>query len=102
MAVSKIPDSYNTKRVVVNTLKLGQLREPGTEVDDERLEIRWSHGGQPRPEFDDQFEIDAERGAWSVSVQFFTPEVRYDPNGLLRDTENFTVTFPANSTMPIF
>lgn len=98
--MSKVPNINRTKRVVLNTLKLGQLRESGKEVEDERLEIRWSHGGDERPEFDDQFEIDAEGGAWSVAVRFFTSEVRYDPNGLLQDVENFTVTFQANSTMP--
>lgn len=98
--MSKIPNSDRTKRVVLNTLKLGQLRESGNEVDNEKLEIRWSHGGQVKSEFDDKFEIDAESGAWSVSVRFFTPEVRFDPNGLLQDVENFTVTFQANSTIP--
>lgn len=97
--MSKIPNTDRTKRVVLNTLKLGQLREPGNEVEDERLEIRWSHGGEYRAEFDDLFEIDAEGGAWSVAVRFVTPEVRYDPNGLLHDVENFTVTFQVNSTM---
>lgn len=97
--VSKTPNSDGTKRVVLNTLKLGQLREPGNQVDNERLETRWFHGRQNRPEFDDKFEIDAEGGAWSVLVRFFTPEVRYDPNQLLHDTENFTVTFQANSTL---
>lgn len=97
--VSKIPNSDKTKRVEVNTLKLAHLRAPGNEVADERLEIRWLHGGQERPQFDDQFVINAEGGAWSVIVRFFTPEVRYDPNGLLQDSENFTVTFPANSTV---
>lgn len=97
--MSKIPNSDRTKRVVLNTLKLGQLREAGNEVEDESLEIRWFHGGEERPEFNDKFEINAEIGAWSVAVRFITPEVRYDPNGLLQDVENFTVTFPANSTM---
>lgn len=97
--VSKTPNEDRTKRVVLNTLKLGQLREAGTEIDDERLEIRWSHSGEDRPEFDDKFEIDAEGGAWSVFVRFFTPEVRYDPNQLLQDVEHFTVTFAANSTV---
>lgn len=101
VVVSKIPNSDRTKRVEVNTLKLGQLRAPGTEVEDESLEIRWFHGGEEKPEYNDQFEINAEGGAWSVSVRFTTPEVRHDPNGLLQDTENFTVTFPVNSTMPI-
>ncbi len=98
--VSKTPNPDKTKRVVLNTLKLGQLRENGSQIDDERLEIRWSRGGQRIPEFDDKFEIDAEGGAWSVFVQFFTPEVRYDPNRLLQDIEHFSVTFQVNSTTP--
>lgn len=85
--------------MVLNTLKIGQLRGVGEQIDNEKLEIRWSHGGQDKPEYDDKFEIDAEVGAWSVMVRFFTPEVRYDPNGLLRDVENFTVTFQTNSTL---
>lgn len=75
------------------------MRAPGNEVEDERLEIRWFHGGVERSEFNDQFVINAEGGAWSVAVQFITSEVRYDPNELLKDTETFTVTFPANATM---
>lgn len=97
--MSKTPNADRTKRVVLNTLKLGQLREDGNRVDSEKLEIRWSHGGKNRPEFDDKFEIDAEGGAWSVIVRFFTPEVRYDPNGLLQDVENFTVTLQVNATL---
>lgn len=97
--VSKIPNSDRTKRVVLNTLKLGQLRESGNEIENETLVVRWSHAGQERPEFNDQFEIDAEGGSWSVDVEFVTPEVRYDPNGLLRDVVNFTITFPVNATM---
>jgi len=99
VTVSKIPNSDRTKQVVLNTLKLGHLREAGNEVDDESLEVRWFHGGQERPEFNDKFEINAEFGSWSVAVRFSTPEVRYDPNGLLQDLEYFTVTLPANSTM---
>lgn len=100
VTVSKDASPDRTKRVVLSTLKLGQLRDAENVVENEKLLIRWSHGGLDRPEFDDQFEIDAEGGAWTVSVQFFTPEVRSDPNGLLQDSEKFTVTFPANSTMP--
>ncbi|KAG4074958.1 hypothetical protein HA402_014537 [Bradysia odoriphaga] len=102
VTVSKTPNDNKTKRVEVNTLKLGQLRAPDNEVEDESLEVRWFHGGQERPEFNDQFIIDAEVGLWSVAVRLITPEVRHDPNGLLRDSENFTVTFPVNSTMPIY
>lgn len=99
ITVHKEANPDRTKRVIVNTLKLGQLRESGNEIDGERLEVRWSHGGQLRSEFNDQFEINAQGGAWSVSVQFVTAEVRNDPNQLLQDTENFTVTFPVNSTI---
>lgn len=99
--MSKYASPDRTKRVVLNTLQLAHLRAPGNEVEDESLEIRWFHGGQERPEFDDQFEIDAEGGSWTVTVQLYTPEVRNDPDGLLKDSENFTVTFAANSTLPI-
>lgn len=97
--MSKFAGPDRTKRVVLKTLGLGQLRQTGNEIEGERLEIRWSHGGQERPEFDDLFEIDAQGGAWSVAVQFITPEVRNDPNQLLHEVESFTVTFPANSTI---
>lgn len=102
VSVSKIPNNDSTKRVVLHTLRLGQLRENGNEVEDERLEIRWTHSGCEQPQFDDQFEIDATIGTWSVTVQLITDEVRNDPNGFLRDTENFTVTLPANSTTSFF
>lgn len=97
--MSKIPNADSTKRVALHTLKLGQLREPGNEVDGEHFDVRWSHRGQEQPEFNNQFEIDAKIGSWSVSVQFVTNEVRNDPNRLLQDTEHFTVTLPANSTI---
>lgn len=100
ITVSKIPNADRTKRVVLNTLKLGQLREPGNEVEDERFEIRWSHSGREKPEFNDRFEINAEIGTWSVNVQLITKEVRNDPNGLLHEIEHFTVTLPVNSTIP--
>lgn len=80
-----------TRRVTLNTLKLGPLRLPGNDVAGERLEIRWFYRGIEQPQFNNQFEINARVGAWSVSVQFITPEVRYDPNQLLHETESFTV-----------
>lgn len=84
--------------MVLNTLKLGQLREREKQVDNERMEIRWYREGRNRSEFDDKFEINAEGGVWSVIVRFITAEVRSDPNGLLEDSQNFTITFQANST----
>ncbi|KAG4065778.1 hypothetical protein HA402_012456 [Bradysia odoriphaga] len=98
--VSRVPNG-DTKRVDLHTLKLGQLRESGNEVADERLEVRWSHNGQEQPQLNNQFEIDAKVGTWSVNVQLISNEVRNDPNGLLQDTSHFTVTLPANSTIPL-
>ena len=85
----------------MNTLKLGQLRDAGTEIEGEKLEVRWFREGYEQPEFNDKFEIAASIGVWSVSVKFITPEVRHDPMELLYDSETFTVTFPVNSTLPI-
>ncbi|KAJ6636489.1 hypothetical protein Bhyg_15079 [Pseudolycoriella hygida] len=96
ISVSKVPNADSTKRVVLKTLKLGQLRESGNEVDNERLEVRWSHSGLEQTEFNDRFEIDAKIGYWSVSVQLITDEVRNDPNQLLQDIEHFTVLTFAN------
>ncbi|XP_037039193.1 uncharacterized protein LOC119076514 [Bradysia coprophila] len=101
VSVSQTVNSDRTKRVEVNTLKLAHLRAPGNEVDGESLEIRWYQSGRQRPEFNDQFVINAEGGAWTVAVKFNSPEVRHDPNGLLHDSESFSVTFPVNSTMPV-
>lgn len=101
VTISRNSTEDKTKRVEVSTLKLGQLRAPGNEVLDESLQIRWFHNGQERQEHNDQFAVDAEVGAWSVVVKFLTSEVRNDPNGLLQDYQNFTITFPVNSTMPV-
>jgi hypothetical protein len=77
--------------VTVNTLKLGQLRAPGNEVDGERLEIRWIRNGEEVSDFKDEFKILAESGSWSVEVTLVTPEIRNDPQGLLVESEAFTV-----------
>lgn len=84
--------SENGRRVVVvNTLKLGQLREPGNEVEDESLEVKWFRGNQEQEEFRDKFEINAEPGNWKVEVHFNTTEVRDDPRSLLTSSEDFVV-----------
>jgi len=77
--------------VTVKTLQLGQLRAPGNEVPGERLEVRWTKDGTPQPNLNDMFEIQAEAGAWTVTVTLITPEVRSDPNNLLTETEAVTV-----------
>jgi len=80
-----------TRTVTLNTLQLGQLRAPGTEIEGESLEIRWLFQGTEQPQFQDQFQINASSGSWSVEVRFITPEVRHDPDSLLVDSETFNV-----------
>jgi len=91
LIVNSAVNPDQTKHVVLHTLRLGQLRESGSLIPGERLEIRWSHGGQLQSALNDRFDIYAQAGSWSVSVRFVTPEVRSDPTGLLFETENFTV-----------
>lgn len=81
-----------TKHVVLHTLKLGQLRDSASVIPGEKLETRWSRGGQLQSQLNDRFDIYAQAGSWSVEVRFVTPEVRNDPTGLLLETENFTVS----------
>ncbi len=93
VTVSSVVSPDQTRHVVLHTLKLGQLRDGGSVIPGEKLEIRWSLAGQLQSEFNDRFDIYAHAGSWSVSVRFVTPEVRNDPTGLLFETENFTVAF---------
>jgi hypothetical protein len=79
------------RRVTLHTLKLGQLRDPGNEVEGETLQVRWFRQGVEQEGLRNLFEIDAVAGAWSVEVRLITPEVRNDPSNLLIETENFTV-----------
>lgn len=92
ITVSLVVNPDQTRHVTLHTLKLGQLRDTGSLIPGEKLEIRWSQAGQLRTEFNDHFDIYAGSGSWSVTVRFVTPEVRNDPTGLLIETENFTVT----------
>jgi len=90
--VNTVVNPDQTRHVVLHTLRLGQLRDSGSLIPGERLEIRWSHSDQLQTALNDRFDIYAQAGSWSVSVRFVTPEVRSDPSGLLFETENFTVT----------
>jgi hypothetical protein len=89
--VSSTTNPDGTKTVVLNTLKLGQLREPGNEVVGEELQVRWFHNNVEQPALNDMFQIDAASGSWSVQVHLETPEVRDDPQNLLTESETFTV-----------
>jgi len=89
--VGPIGNPDGSKPVILSTIKLGQLRDPGNVVDGERLEVRWLRAGVEQEEFRDMFEVMAQPGSWSVQVTFVTPEVRNDPQNLLNDSETFTV-----------
>ncbi|OXA56829.1 uncharacterized protein LOC110848011 [Folsomia candida] len=91
VAVGVVPNPDGSRPVILNTLKLGQLREPGNEVEDERLEVRWFRAGVEQTDLRDLFEVDAQAGSWTVQVDFKTPDIRNDPQGLTSETEAFNV-----------
>lgn len=80
-----------TKTVRLQTLQLGQLRQPGNELEGERLNVRWYLGGVEQGAFRDQFVVNATSGSWTVQVELLSPEVRDDPQNLLKESEAFTV-----------
>jgi len=84
----------NLAKISLETVKLGQLRSGGP-LPGEHLEVRWFFRGSNLPQFDDQFllNVDSENfsGNWEVRIQYITPLVRSDPNGLLQDTHSFQV-----------
>jgi len=90
--VSNSTSSNGTRQVTVNTLKLGQLREPGNEVDGESLEVKWILNNAEQPGLSNKFTIDAMPGQWVCEVKFVTTEVRNDPKNLLTSTKTFVVS----------
>jgi hypothetical protein len=54
----------------------------------EKLAVEWWHAGQHIRDFADLFEVRLEHGQmlgkWEVRVQYSTPLVRNDPQGLLQ------------------
>jgi len=89
--VSDATNPDGTKTVTLNTLKLGQLRDPSNVVEGETLEVIWTQNSNVRDDLKDLFSVDASAGSWRVQVVLNTPEVRSDPTGLLRAFETFTI-----------
>jgi hypothetical protein len=80
------------RTAILETLRLGNQREAGNEVEGEQLQIRWYHAGVDQIQYHDLLTIpNIAPGAWRVVVRLVTPEVHEDPNGLLEDEEQFTV-----------
>lgn len=91
VTVSSSAGEDGSREVSVSTLKLGQLRAPGNEVEGESLEVKWYRNNEEKVDLRDQFTVTAEPGNWAVEVHFNTTEVRYDPRDLLTSTQTFTV-----------
>ncbi|CAL8080675.1 unnamed protein product [Orchesella dallaii] len=89
--VSNTTSPDGTREVKVNTLKLGQFREPGNEVPGETLDIKWILNNAEQEELRDQLIINAQPGNWVCEVHFNTTEVRSDPRNLLTSSQNFVV-----------
>jgi len=94
VTVSENSNANGTRDVTVQTLKLGQLRQPGNEMENEALEIKWFRDNQEQVAMRDQFEINAGPGNWMVEVHLNTTEVRHDPRNLLTSTAEFIIPNP--------
>jgi len=80
------------RTVTLNTLKLGQLRDPEQQIPGEQLRVNWYFNNFEQVGLRDWFYVPvATVGNWRVEVRFVTPEIRYDPNNLTVEIENFTV-----------
>jgi len=91
VTIAEEMDPTMTRNVTVNTVGLGQLRDPENIVDGERLEVRWFYNNLEYTGLRDQFTVQARSGNWRVEVKLISPEVRHDPEGLLKDSEEFFV-----------
>jgi len=81
------------KFLTLQTLKLGQLRDPALGVEGEKLDVAWSLNRVEIESLRDQFQVSAVTGSgeWTVKVTFLTLEVRSDPRGLLSDSKSVTI-----------
>jgi len=81
-------------RIILNTVKLGQLREGGPNPG-ERLDVEWYYNGGLIPEFNNLFSVQVNTdlfvGSWTVQVHYVTPLVRHDPQQLLYFFQEFQV-----------
>jgi len=83
----------NDVLLILNTVKLGQLR-PGGPEPGEWLQVRWFYNATLQPEYNDHFQMYASKswvGDWRVEVDYITPLVRADPNKLLHFVRPFQV-----------
>ena len=80
--------------VKLNVLALGQFREK--KIPGESLSVKWELNGTPVSILDGSFSWTLQRsdviGTWTAYVDFVTPEVRQDPNGLLKFEHTFTIS----------
>jgi len=93
LVVESDEESPDTKTLIVETLKLGQLRDSVIPVPGEKLEVNWYLNGEEVLTLRDQFQVSVVTGSgsWTVKVTFITLEVRSDPTGLLSDSKSVTV-----------
>jgi len=86
----------NNVNVQLYAIPLAQFRSVKTQVPGETYLLRWVRNGQPVPVLDDTFEWTLDKaqvvGTWTAYLEFSTPQVRQDPNGLLSFEHSFTIS----------
>jgi len=92
------------RTISLNPVGLGKFRildaGEGAPLPHEDLLISWSMDGLPLPHFENRTEVvvdDTVIGNFSVVVQFFTEEVRVDPNGFLKDSALVEIASPCDA-----
>lgn len=89
--VEESPNPDGSFGIVLTTLKLGQFRAPGNEVEGESWVVQWFLGNVLQEEWNNLFAINATTGVWDVRVEFVTDEVKLDSERLLHDERRFQV-----------
>lgn len=87
------PIKGNKITISLSLLEFGQLR-PSPQKN-EKYRISWSKDGVLGTKYDDSVKIslpiEEARGAWTVTVQLLTDEVRKDLNHDLQDSATFEI-----------
>jgi hypothetical protein len=89
--ISPVSNPNGKVNVTLHTLELGQLRQPGNEILGEKLNINWLLNGAEEIGLRDHFHIEASPGRWIVQVELISPEVRSDPDNLLKESYDFII-----------